>query len=263
LNRQRSAVRIGIEAAVDLAIVTDLADLNHTKLVLQDGPTARLLRANTAFAELQGVLTIADQSEFRHLSYDVLLQTGSTGLDGAGNDAGHRESEIAVDSDPYTSERTAIEVLLANNQRGDARRRLEAFLPQVPDSAEAHNDLAVLRQMDNDLAGALEAIQRAATLSPNNAQVHRNLASIYLGIGSPLDALRAVDAAMRLQPNDGETMLVAGDVSLVLKREEDARLFYERAGSLSPHLRAAALARYRGLADSAPEALNVMVSRTR
>lgn len=249
LNRQQATVRIGIESTVDPAIVTDLADLNHTKLVLEDGATAKFLRESPVFPELEGVLTIVDRATFPRIAQDLCLKSGANTVDGASKKNSHRESEINLVSDPYQSEQTAIEVLLANNQRDDARRRLEAFLPQAPGSAEAHNDLAVLRQMNNDLAGALEAIQRAVALSPKNVQVQRNLASIHLAAGSPLDALRAVDAAMRLQPNDGETLLVAGDISMVLERKEDARLFYEKAGILSPHLRAEVFARCRLIAE--------------
>ena len=255
LNRQRASVRIGLDANIDPTVVTDLADLNHTQLVLVEGPTATALRASPAFSDLRGVLSIVDRAEFSRVAHDVLLQVGGTSTVAAGDEFRQRYGEIVLDSDPYRSQGAAIEVLLANNQGHEARQRLEAFVARMPDSAEAHNDLAVVRQMEGDLTGALEAIERAVALSPGKAVLHRNRAAIYLAAGALVDALRAVEAAMTLQPNDAETLLVAGDISVALRRLDDARIFYAKAGEISPRFANEALARSQLISSPSPDNL--------
>jgi len=251
LNRQRASIRIGLEANIDPSVVTDLSDLNHAHLVLVEGPTATLLRASPVFPDLCCVLSIVDRAEFVRLSHDILLQVGATTTKAAGDESRQQDSETVLDSDPYRAEGAAIEVLLANNQRDEARRRLEAYVAGTPDSAEAHNDLAVVRQMDGDLVGALEAIERAVSLSPGKAALHRNRASIHLVAGALVDALRAIEVAMTLKPNDAETLLVAGDISVALRRVDDARIFYAKAGAISPRFASEAFARSQLVSDAA------------
>ena len=252
LNRQHASIRIGLEANIDPTVVTDLADLNHAHLVLIDGPTAAVLRASPVFPDLRCALSIVDRAEFSRRSCDVLLQVEGTTRMTGGDESGLRHSENVLDADPYQAEGAAIEVLLANSRRDEARRRLEAYVAHTPDSAEAHNDLAVVRQMDGDLLGALKAIERAVSLSPRKAALHRNHASIHLVAGSLVDALRAIEVAMTLQPNDGETLLVAGDISVALRRIDDARIFYAKAGEMSPRFSEEALARSHLISSPSP-----------
>jgi len=253
LNRQRASIRIGLDANIDPTVVTDLADLNHAQLVLLEGPTATALREGSAFSDLRGILSIVDQAEFSRVAHDVLLQVGATTTKVASGESCRRDSEILLDSDPYRAEGAAIEVLLANNQRNEARLRLEAYVARLPHSAEAHNDLAVVLQMEGDLVGALAEIERAVALSPGKVAVHRNRAAIQLAAGSLVDALRAIEAAMTIQPNDPETLLLAGDISVALRRPDDASIFYAKAGEVCPRFANEALARSQLISRPSPD----------
>jgi len=105
--------------------------------------------------------------------------------------------------------------------------------------------------MEGDLIGALESIAKAVALSPGKAVVHRNCAAIHLAAGELVAALRAGEAAMTLQPNDAESLLVAGDISVALRRQDDARIFYAKAGAISPRFANEALARSQPMSSAA------------
>ncbi len=69
-----------------------------------------------------------------------------------------------------------------------------------PSDPQGHWALAYGRLWRRDLAGALEAIERAAVLGPNNAEVHATRGYILSYASRPAEAIESLKTSMRLDP---------------------------------------------------------------
>ncbi|HEY4116749.1 MAG TPA: glycosyltransferase [Byssovorax sp.] len=73
LNRTEARVSVGFTHDADAASVLDLIDLQRTEVILEEGTTARRLRAIDRFHEVERQITVASPDEFRARAYDVLV----------------------------------------------------------------------------------------------------------------------------------------------------------------------------------------------
>ena len=106
-----------------------------------------------------------------------------------------------------------FEDALALFQRGDgvgAERALATLLAREPKHAQGLQLLAAIRHGRGDVAGALEAVERASDLSPGDPGLAFNRAAMLSVLGRHADCLSAIAIVLRVAPNDSEALLLQG-----------------------------------------------------
>jgi len=128
-----------------------------------------------------------------------------------------------------------LEQTLQTNSQGESISRLEDFLRQYPDFAQAHNDLAVLYYRDGNKLQTLGHYEKAARLDPLNGTFRKNLASFYfVEMGWVDDAIFIYTDILAKSPNDTEVLTALGIISMNLGRGTEARTFFSRLLELEP-----------------------------
>jgi tetratricopeptide (TPR) repeat protein len=104
-----------------------------------------------------------------------------------------------------------------------------------PGSAVLRNNLAVLRELAGDAAGA-ETMLRAALLEdPSLPQISKNLADILYRFGRFDDAREAYDRAAKLAPDLGDDLYFKlGNIAYKRRDHDRARESWRRATELNP-----------------------------
>ena len=124
-------------------------------------------------------------------------------------EAGQDAAALAVASADLARADTSLRIA---RYRGFVAQKLEQFeaavdayaivLAGVPDDFETWNNLGNARSSLGDHAGAVEALQRAASLDPRSPPVRLNLALALIALGRDDEAEAALHAAMRDFPQD-------------------------------------------------------------
>jgi tetratricopeptide (TPR) repeat protein len=128
-----------------------------------------------------------------------------------------------------------LEQTLQSNPPKESISRLEDFLRQYPDFAQAHNDLAVLYYQAGNKLQTLGHYERAASLNPLNSTFRKNLASFYfVEMGWVDDAIFIYTDILAKSPNDTEVLTALGIISTNLDRCSEARIFFTRLLELEP-----------------------------
>ena len=113
--------------------------------------------------------------------------------------------------------------------------RLEDFIRQYPDFAQAQNDLAVLYYRAGNKLQTLGHYEKAVRLQPENSTFRKNLASFYyVEMGWVDDAIFIYTDILAKTPNDTEVMAALGIISINLDRGTEARAFFTRLLELEP-----------------------------
>lgn len=128
-----------------------------------------------------------------------------------------------------------LENTLQTNPQEESISRLEDFLRQYPDFAQAHNDLAVLYYHAGNKLQTLGHYEKAVRLEPANSTFRKNLASFYfVEMGWVDDAIFIYTDILAKTPNDTEVLAALGIISVNLDRRTEARTFFTRLLELEP-----------------------------
>ena len=112
---------------------------------------------------------------------------------------------------------------------------LERALPLSPDDASLLFDIGVLYDKNGDAETSMEHMRRAVELDPENARALNYLAYTLAERGEDLDEAEAlVQRALSIEPNDGYYVDSLGWVYFKTGRFEDAARELERAHALVP-----------------------------
>jgi len=128
-----------------------------------------------------------------------------------------------------------LEQTLQTNPQEESISRLEDFLRQYPDFAQAHNDLAVLYYRAGNKLQTLGHYEKAVRLTPLNTTFRKNLASFYfVEMGWVDDAIFIYTDILAKNSSDTEVLTALGIISTKLDRNSEARTFFTRLLELEP-----------------------------
>ena len=91
-----------------------------------------------------------------------------------------------------------------------------------------------LAQVDGDLAGAIDALTRAARLNPNDALVRHELSAALAADGRIDDAFVELAAAVIINPRDAQAYAAIGQLHLEAGRNAEAAAAFTHALELAP-----------------------------
>lgn len=118
----------------------------------------------------------------------------------------------------------------------DAVALVQALTKAQPNNAAAHNFLGfTLAEHSVELPRAERAVRRALYLEPGQAYVIDSLGWLLYRKNQLAEARRVLAIAGRLAPDEAEIAAHRGEVAAALKRQSEARAFYQRAISLDAH----------------------------
>ena len=104
-----------------------------------------------------------------------------------------------------------------------------------PGSAVLRNNLAVLRELAGDVAGAETMLRAALVEDPSLPQISKNLADILYRSGRFDDAREAYDRAAKLAPDLGDDLYFKlGNIAYKRRDHDRARESWRRATELNP-----------------------------
>src|ERR1051326_1519224 len=117
------------------------------------------------------------------------------------------------------------ELHLRQQRFKQARRHLTAALPQRPDCADYHYQLATAHDQDDegDPKIALEHYRKALDLSPDHAACLADFGLLALCLGEEQNGLQALRRAVDLAPEDPEIMGKLVEGLCQLERPQEAR----------------------------------------
>ena len=120
---------------------------------------------------------------------------------------------------------------------GDSVAAEECFrdaIRRAPDFAEAHANLALLRERAGQTAEAEALYRRAIVLNPDHAQVHLNLGALLAGGKRFAEAEAAYRCALELDPHYPGAWSNLGVLLACIKREREAEECYRQALVFEP-----------------------------
>jgi predicted TPR repeat methyltransferase len=126
---------------------------------------------------------------------------------------------------------------LAAHQLGRTAEGIGAVrrsLALVPDSADWHNNLAILLQESGDLDGAVAMYRRAIELDPGHANAFGNLGVLLRATGKPDEAEASYRRAIELNPAHADAWTNLGILLNAQKRAEESVACFCRAITLRP-----------------------------
>lgn len=224
----------------------------------------------TAKDELQHALTLRPTSDDAHrVLGEVLAKEGHT--DEA---IGEYRQAIAIRPNYWQNHNRLAVTLMKIGRYKDAESAYRRITELQPDSSVGFNNLGVVLMMQDDLAGGLKSLTRAAditpkpgtfsnigtieywnghfdearkaylkaiALSPSDASLERNLGDALSGLADAAGAAgaykRSLDLAMnqwRVNPNDPAVLSLVGILEAKLNRGADARKHVDQALALAP-----------------------------
>lgn len=131
---------------------------------------------------------------------------------------------------------TLDELYAAAMQKADAGLNdeavalMEQLVSRDPENATVHNDLGVLYYRRGDMDNALDHYDKAASLVPENGVFQKNLADfLWIEKGDIQTAMQLYVRALTLDPRDVEALLCCGRICMQLRKNDDARVFFNSA----------------------------------
>ena len=116
-----------------------------------------------------------------------------------------------------------------------ARRTAEEGAAAHPSNAVLGNNLAVLRELEGDVAGAESMLRAALAEDASLPQISKNLADILYRNGRYDEAREAYDRAAKLAPELGDDLYFKlGNIAYRRRDHERARESWRRATELNP-----------------------------
>ena len=112
---------------------------------------------------------------------------------------------------------------------------IQQFIRTMPNSALAHNDLAVLYYQTGNKLQALGHYEKALRLAPKDRTIRKNIASFYfVEMGRTDDAIGIYTDLLKESPDDTEALAALGIISTTLGRAEEAEIFLGKVVELEP-----------------------------
>jgi len=153
-----------------------------------------------------------------------------------------RHFEAALGLAPRYAEPMAqlVSIALGEKKPEAALSRLQKQIALAPGSGEMHMLLGEVHRVQGDLAGAEGAYLRALELQPRLVAAHLKLGELYAQQGNNDQALARLEAALRVNPRDITTLMASG---IVYEQRGDfarAQDAYEKALSVNPRFAPAA-----------------------
>ncbi|MGM9760749.1 MAG: CDC27 family protein [Parabacteroides sp.] len=131
---------------------------------------------------------------------------------------------------PYMSDResltTVAESYLKKNHFADALPIFVRLVECESDNALLYQKIGYCKQMDNDLAGALEAYKQSDLIQPNSKWVLRRMAACYRTLKQPEMALEYYRRYEKLNPDDLSIQISMGHCYLELKDYNEALRYF-------------------------------------
>lgn len=156
-----------------------------------------------------------------------------------------------------------LEMTLPDLSLEQAIERIEEYLREYPDYAQAHNDLGVLQHQRGDRLQALARYERAVRLDPSNQTSRKNLAAFYYKELNWIDdAIALYSTLLREAPEDTEILEALALISREQGQLEQARMFLKELYSLDPAHPVAADVLAEMAEPAVPEPVSRMVSVT-
>jgi cytochrome c-type biogenesis protein CcmH/NrfG len=89
--------------------------------------------------------------------------------------------------------------------------------------------LGQMRHQDDNISGALDALNQACKLEPLNPKYLNDFARLLLKCNKPKEAIPVLEEIARLKPEDPDSWQNLGTALQGAKREHDAKTAYEKS----------------------------------
>ncbi len=135
-----------------------------------------------------------------------------------------------------------------------ARERLQLVLRAAPEHLPSHLLMGVVMRGVGSYPQAEQHLRKFLEANPGHAYASKLLASVLLHGGDAKQALAVVAPLLPQNENDGELQALAGELSLRLRRYDQAAAYFDKASALAPNttmLRTALAMSHLGQGDSA------------
>jgi len=117
----------------------------------------------------------------------------------------------------------------------DLTASLQTVVELYPEHAPAHHDLGGAYYQNGDHDSALVHYEKAVEIDPDNAIYMKSLADFYYSVEGKVEAALAMYIkVVDQQPGNLEALLMAGHLSVALKKFGDAQDFYKRVLEIEP-----------------------------
>lgn len=132
----------------------------------------------------------------------------------------------------------SIENLIENDHKEAACWVMEKMLLDYPDSPELHSQRAAMAFEQGDMDKALHHFENAADLAPQNALIQRQVGDFFYVVEKNAQrALSQYEKVLAIVPDNGETLMLAGHLSMSLHQYQEARKYYEHVLQVDPENR--------------------------
>jgi tetratricopeptide (TPR) repeat protein len=121
-----------------------------------------------------------------------------------------------------------------NRFRSFPERRLEAWVAEYPEDADALSELGRRYRQEGRVTDARQALERAARLEPGNARLLTDLGELDAAAGEYPRAQSLLEQAVRLRPDLPEPHRILGDLAGIARNYPLAIQRYREALALRP-----------------------------
>jgi tetratricopeptide (TPR) repeat protein len=136
---------------------------------------------------------------------------------------------LAANPDNVQTYRTMAELYRRDNRISDAIQILDDGLKRFPRNGTLYTDIGWYYSIADMNQQAVDASKAATMLLPKEYLGYTNLCRAYNDNRQPNLAVGACNVALGMNPDDGETNFYLGRAYSLLKREDDAKKYYEKA----------------------------------
>lgn len=135
-----------------------------------------------------------------------------------------------------------------------AREQLQLVLRAAPEHLPSHLLMGVVMRSVASYPQAEQHLRKFLEANPGQAYASKLLASVLMHGGDARQALSVIAPLLPQHENDAELQALAGELSLRLRRFDQAAAYFDKASTLAPNtamLRTALAMSHLGLGDSA------------
>ena len=113
--------------------------------------------------------------------------------------------------------------------------RLEAWVADHPEDADALDELGRRYRQEGQVTDARQTLERAVRIEPGNARILNDLGELYVGLGDYPRAQALFEQAVRLRPDLPAPHRILGDLAGIARNYPLAIQRYQEALALRPH----------------------------
>lgn len=143
----------------------------------------------------------------------------------------------------YLQQRARIYHMLGNET--NAQKDLRVLYGLRADDSQALFQLSNTQGEYDDLAGAMQSLKRADSITPDNLFINRNIAKLALTMGDKVLAEEKLSWLKNTSPNNPDILLLQGDFTLSEGNKIDAARYYQQAVRVDSGLTPALIASYQ------------------